>query len=352
MKARMSSLPLLQHCGQAQIISSRGAGSTNSAIGTAFHAVCAGAENAAELVARLSDEAQAELRALIPPQPFLINDEFEPVTLEYKDAFKEVEVGLTARGGFVPKGSELAVVDGTCDLYWLLDLSAFGGKRVVYVADIKKSSYAVPDGAKTLQAIGYAIAIAAKEQADGYATGIWDATEGRWDWTPYVDVWSEEAERNLDRVIGAAKNFGGEFNVGSHCASCHGRSHCPQYLLPPELAETSLAPFTQPGALTHENALEALVFAKRAQDIGKRVEDLVKAYARENGGLVDQERQKVWMPVRCKGKTSLDRRALERDQPEIIERYTVFGADYEQWKWCSAGRTNKAPANDQQGDEP
>jgi hypothetical protein len=349
----MSSLPLLQHCGQAQIVSAKGAGSTNSAIGTAFHAVCAGAENAAELVARLSDEAQAELKALIPPQPVLVGDEFNPITLDYKDAFKEVPVGLNALGVYVEKDSEESILDGTCDLYWK---ALVGDRRVVYVADIKKSSFTIADGARTLQAIGYAVAIASKEEADGYATGIWDATEGRWEWTPYVDVWSEEAEKNLDRVIAAAKNYGGEYSVGTHCSSCYGRAHCPQYLLPPELAETSLAPFTEPGALNHENALEALVFAKRALDIGKRVEDLVKAYAREAGGLYDQARGKVWMPVRTKGKTSLDRRALERDQPQIIERYTIFGADYEQWKWCNPGRADVAvsktlPAN-QQGEEP
>ena len=347
----MSSLPILQHCGQAQIMSARGAGSTNSAIGTAFHAVCAGAENAAELVARLSDEAQAELAALIAPQPVLIADGANGKVLDYKDAQKEVAVGLTQEGSYAPNGSDESILDGTCDLYWVLEV---GTKRIVYVADIKKSSYAAPDGARTLQAIGYAVAICSKEEADGYATGIWDATEGRWEWTPYVDAWSEEAEKNLDRVVAAARNYGGEFNVGTHCSSCYGRSHCPQYLLPCELAETSLAPFTEPGAITHENALEALLVAKRALDTAKRVEDLVKAYARSAGGLQDHARGKVWLPVRTKGKTSLDRRSLERDQPDLIEKYTIFGADYEQWKWCNAERAavpKALPAN-QQGDEP
>lgn len=348
MKARMSSLPLLQHCGQAQIMSARGAGGTNSAIGIAFHAKCSGAENAAELIARLTDEAQAELAQLIPPQPVVAA---EGAMLHYQDARKEVPVGLNAMGAYVEKDSDESILDGTCDLYWTLET---GGKKLVYVADIKKSSFAVPDGARTLQAIGYAIAICSKEEADGYLTGIWDATEGRWEWTPYVDAWSEEAERNLDRVIGAAKNYNGEFVVGPHCSSCYGRAHCPQYLLPPELCESSLAPFTEPGALTHENALEALVLAKRALDLGKRVEDLVKAYARDQGGLRDAQRGKVWTPVRCKGKASLDRRSLERDQPEIIEKYTIFGADYEQWKWVNDARatvTKLAPAN-QQGEEP
>jgi hypothetical protein len=345
----MSSLPVLQHCGQAQIMSAREGGNANTEIGTAFHAVCAGSPNAPELVARLSDEQQGELMALIAPQPvkvgYLEGEGGTELWLTYTQAHKEVPVGLTAEGAYVPKDSPEAILDGTCDLYWVVQLN---GKKVVYVADIKKSSYAAPDGARTLQAIGYAVAIASLEEADGYVTGIWDATEGRWEWTGYVDAWSEEAERNLDRVIAAAKNYGGEYIVGSHCSSCYGRPHCPQYLLPCELAETTLAPFTQPGAITHENALEALVMAKRALDTAKRVEDLVKAYARGEGGLVDAKRGKVWMPVRTRGRASLDRRALERDQPDIIERYTVFGADFEQFKWCNHNPAPPVAENNQQ----
>jgi hypothetical protein len=333
----MSSLPVLQFCGQAQIMSAKGAGNTNTDVGTAYHAKCAGAENAAELAARLSDEQQSELASLIAPIATLANADPAAACLwlEYADAQKEVPVGLTAQGAFCPKDSDEAILDGTCDLYWIVDNRAFGGRRIAYVADLKKSAYAAPDGARTLQAVGYAIAISALEDCDGYVTGIWDATEGVWDWTGYVDGWSEQAEKNLDRVIAAARNYGGEFNVGTHCSSCYGRPHCPQYLLPVELAETSLAPFTHKGGITHENALEALVLAKRAADTAKRVEDLVKAYAREQGGLVDPERQKVWKPIRSRGRASLDRKALERDQPELIEKYTVFGADFESFKWVN-----------------
>jgi hypothetical protein len=328
----MSSLPVLQHCGQAQIVSARGAGNYNTDIGTAFHAVCSGSPDAADLVARLTDEARSELESLKAPTPVSFAGD---INLDYADAHKEISVGLTVQGSFCPKDADEALLGGTCDLYWVVDNRAFGGKRIVFVADIKKSAYAAPDGARTLQAIGYAIAIASREEADGYVTGIWDATEGRWEWSDYVDVWSEQAERNLDRVVAAARNYGGEFNVGSHCSSCYGRPHCPQYLLPPELAETSLAPFTESGAITHANALEALVFAKRAADTAKRVEELVKEYARQQGGLVDPARQKVWKPIRSKGKTSLDRKALERDHPELVEHYTSFGADYEQFRWVN-----------------
>jgi hypothetical protein len=171
--------------------------------------------------------------------------------------------------------------------------------------------------------------------ADYYYCGIWDATDGEWDWSECYDVWSEEHQRNVDRILAAAENYGGEFNLGNHCHGCYGQSRCPQFLLPMDLAETSLEPFTREGGLTNEKALEAFLLAQRVKETAEKVIELTKAYARQVDGLIDFSAGKVYAPVSCKGRASLDKKAIERDHPDIVERYTRFGSKYEQFKWLN-----------------
>src|SRR6185436_7901673 len=251
--ARFSRLPVLQFCGQSQILGEQGAGSRASAIGSAFHAKCAAIHHpehrthATALYERLTTKERELVDALIPPTPIEVNGH----ELTYENATKEHPCEVT-------RVAEVAV-RGTADLFWIHD-------KIAYVADIKRTSFTAPDGPASLQVIGYAIAIAREFFCEGYFPGIWDATCGEWQWGAYVDLWSNEAVVNENAVLAAAANHGGEYNMGGHCSQCYGRQRCPQYLLPLDLADTSLAPFTAPGAITNENALEALMLAKRAAD--------------------------------------------------------------------------------------
>lgn len=338
-KPRMSALPLLQYCGKAQDISATGAGGRSSAIGTAFHALCSKAPDAEQLAARLSDKEREQLAELIPPKPILVGTSFDTsVELTYEEAHKEVRV--LVREDLMPVMSEEdAFLTGTVDLFWV-----FG--KTLYVADIKKTSFAAPDGPASLQVIGYAVALLSILESegleiDGYYTGIWDATEGQWEWSDYVDIWSNEHQLNCDRVLGAARNYGGEFNLGSHCRSCYGRTRCPQYLLPPDVAGEMLEQFKKEGGISPETALPALLAAQRAVDSGEEVIRLLKAYADQSGGIPDPSSGKVYAPITCKGRVTLDRARLESENPELVERYSRTGTSYQQFRWLKPKKDGK-----------
>ena len=113
--------------------------------------------------------------------------------------------------------------------------------------------------------------------------------------------------------------------------------------MPPELAETSLAPFVAPGALTNENALQALITAQRVADTAEEVIRLAKAYARDNGGLLDTERNKIYRGAPRNGRASLDQAALEADHPGLVAGYVKIGAPYEQFGWINGPKAPKAP---------
>lgn len=339
--ARFSRLPVLQYCGQSQLLGEQGAGSRASAIGSAFHAKCAAlhhpehAMEALALYSRLSDDERALVDELIPPTDVEVNGHilaYETATKEHPCALYTAAPEGVAR--MPPRGEQVVAVQGTTDLFWIHE-------DIAYVADIKRTSFTAPDGPASLQVIGYAISVAEEYGCQGYYPGIWDATEGEWLWGAYVDVWSEEAEGNRKRVLAAALNHGGEYNVGTHCSGCYARSKCPQFLLPLDLVGTSLEPFTRIGGITNENAVQALVLAQRAADTAKAVRGMLEQYARDNGGVLDVERNKVWKPCKTKGRASLDRKALETAEPELAQRYMKFGVDFETFKWVNAPKGGK-----------
>lgn len=320
--ARFSSLPVLQYCGQALVLSSQGGGNRATAKGTANHARSAKGAEYTELHARLSPSEQAELAELFLPTTTVCNG----IELDYANATKEAPAQLRAPDG------EL-VCEGTADMYWVV------GDRL-YLADIKNSLHTVNDGPRSLQIVGYAIAICTTLSLNGWTAGVFGATEGEWRWGDYHDAWSLEHEAEYTRAVASARNHGGEYNMGSHCQQCYARQRCPQYLLPPDMAETSLAPFVEPGAITNENATALLLLAQRAADTAKTVRGLLEDHARANGGIEDGA-GKVWKPLPMRGRTSFDSKAFAKDNPGAIERYTKFGADYETFKWVNVPKGSK-----------
>lgn len=330
MTARFSRLPVLQYCGQAQRLGELGAGSRASAIGTAFHAKCSEAPEFEQHYARLTPEERDLVDVLIRPTPITVND----VELSYDTAHKERKVSLVNSSGEV-------VCAGTADLYWLHD-------GILYCADIKRTSFTAPDGPRSLQVIGYAHALCEELGAAGYFPGIWDATEGEWQWGEYVETLTEQYEENHATLVAAAMNAGGEYNVGPHCGQCYARKQCPQYLMPLELAETSLAPFTAPGGITNENAAEALLLAKRAADTADAVIDRIKQHVKDNGAVVHEATGKMWRGKEQRGRAGLDSKALEADHPELVQRYTKFGNPFSVYRWVNIeGKKKSKKAKDE-----
>lgn len=327
-KARMSALPVLQYCGQAQILGESSGAGRMAALGTAFHAVCSSHPDKDALLARLSDRERAEVDELIKPAPFT----WEGIELGYESACRERQIALDVNGLPCEYGSDEAFVQGTADLQFFVDLK---GKRTVIIVDIKKTSFAAPDGPLSLQLLGYAVAFARHFNADGYVTGIWDATSGEYSWSDWFDIWGEAASQHWERIVAAVKNHGGEYSLGTHCQGCYSRGKCPQYLLPLDMAETSLAALTTEDGLDDAKAVEALMLAERTIKTAEAVKERVKMYALENGKIVDEARGKVYRPIRIKGRATLDRKRFEAENPELAMRYTAYGSEYNQFRWVN-----------------
>lgn len=307
---------------------------------TCFHGVCSGDPRATEMMALLSDDELTEMMAWKRPGDV---DLGEGLVLRYADAEKELAVALTATGDYCEPDSPDAITVGHLDFAWVVETRP-NGIRIAYVADIKRSEWTVktgPDG--SLQLHAYGLAYAGKHKCDGYAVGIWSAIEGLWSWSGIVDLESERAMQLALRVTGAARNVGGDYSMGPHCRDCYGRMRCPAWLLPPEMAQTSLAPLVRGGVeLTHDRAAQLLLVYQRYSDAAKQVHASLQEFARRNGGIRDKESGKVWLPVVCQGRESVTVAAVREladklgDEGEPLRQLITKGKPYEQYRWTDA----------------
>lgn len=328
-------------CGLAPEISRlRNASGRKALMGTAFHAVCDGgtrkeavADVAAKL-ARLTPDERAEIAAWKAPtncRP-LGGEMGESVTLTYMTATREQPVGLDVNGCFIEvmkmvDGSGYAfpkdgcLVPATPDMYWVADLSI---GKVVFVGDIKTGEHPITGGALSLQFVAPALALADKYEADWICTGIWWAREGRWEWSEAIAVDSELAVQLWQRIRSAATNPP-QAVTGAHCSDCWQRAHCPEFMLPVSQAETKLAPLTQPGGLTADNAVEAFLVLQAMSKLVEVGKDTVKAFLRENGP-VPAATGKVLTLQKNAGREGADLPLLRADG---LTKYIKQGAPFE-----------------------
>ena len=333
-KARCSMLPVLQFCGQSQYMAARIGGNRNTVIGTAFHAKCSEAPEFQSIWDRLTVKEREDVSDMIRPSSFDVTSESETIELSYDNAIKEFPIGLDENGSYVPYGDHRAVVDGTVDMHWCVDI---GGKKVVYCEDIKKTMNAEPDGPYSLQVTAYSIALCSYYGADGYVRGIWDATNGDHHWSKYVDGLSAQNDELVSTVVSYAQNHGGDFVYGSHFMRCKGLTKCGQWLMPLEVGESTLKRFTEdPTKMNEYDAIESLVIAQRVKETAEEVIDMLKSRAKETGGIKDPAKPgKIWRPVWNKGRASLDRGKLEHDHPTLIQEYTRFGQGFDSFRWTN-----------------
>lgn len=290
MPVRASALNEAELCGLAPDISRRrNASGRKALLGVAWHACCDGGTEtkaSAAALSRLTPDERTEVAAWKPPT---ICSPVPGAKLSYAFATRERPVGLDVNGCYVdvikgidggyacPVGDLL--VPATPDMFWTADLEI---GKVVFVGDIKTGEMPITGGALSLQFVAPALALADKYEADWICTGIWWAREGRWEWSEPVAVDSELAVQLWQRIRSAATNPI-QAVTGPHCNDCWQRAHCPEFMLPVSQAETKLAPLTQPGGLTADNAVEAFTVL---QAMGKLVEigkETMKAWLREHG---------------------------------------------------------------------
>lgn len=281
----------------------------------AFHALCAGEDDADQQIARLTPEERAELRAWKKPGPVQLHN---GITLDYDNAYKECTVALDAQGNATNDESKALSV-GHLDMAWVCQVD---GTLVAYIVDIKRTAFTSPDGPESLQLHAYGMAFAAKHGCTAYVPGLWLLDEGQYQWGRMVDLYSLKAAGMLERVLAAASHDTGEYSTGSHCDRCYGRLHCPAWLLPVSDPESALAPLSEPGGITEDNELSVLLKYKAASDLLKRVKSTLEAYAERRGGIPDGE-GKVWRKVTSEGGERFDAKAFQKEHPELHKKHTV-----------------------------
>jgi hypothetical protein len=320
---RCSLLTITRYCGKAGELSEQYGAGRAAAKSSAFHAICSNAPDKQMLLAKLSDEEKDDIKTWKRPADVDVNGQ----PLDYDSAQKELPIALDAKGNYCdPFGGE-AITAGTLDMAWVRTIE---GRRIAFVADIKKSKFTTLDGPASLQVHAYAWAYAKLMGCDAYVTGIWIAEDGEWLWGEMVELEDWDSLDIWQSIAYAAMNKG-EASTGSHCRGCYGRMHCPEYLLPAALAETSLAVLATT-ELDNARAFEARGLLDRLAAVTKSAEENLKEWAVRNGGIRDGK-GKVWKPVLCKGRTSVKNIDALVEAFPGAEKFVNQGGTYEQFRW-------------------
>lgn len=316
---RMSHLPVAQFCGVAAPLSERYGAGRAAVVSSFFHAVCAGSASAPALRAKLTDEELEEVGAWHKPATVVLYD--GAVTLDYASAEKELEVMLTEDGEHTHVADK-AITIGHLDFAWARD---YEGRRVAFVADIKKSRWTV-SSPNTLQVQAYGWAYAKLIGADAFVPGIWAAEEGEWMWGDWVDLNDFDAIDVWARIKHAALN-NGEANTGPHCRNCYARMHCPEFLFPKDDRLNALVAFSEGIEPTPLQVADAYLAAQAMEDIAKRIKENAKEYARRGGEIVAADGRKLVMSER-QGRAGFDVKALKAEAPELAAKFATRGEPY------------------------
>lgn len=328
---RPSSLDVARYCGLAPRLAAQYGTGRAAVMSTAFHAKCSNAPDLAEKMMALTDDEREEISEWKRPTPCTVLG----VTLDYEHSDKEFGVGLNSELSYPRFGNSATVTEGTLDMAWVGTLPsprAAGCSLIAFVADIKKSRYAV-DGPQTLQNTAYAFAYASLRGCIHFLRGLWIADEGEWIWEREpVEIDSVRGMALGAEVLFAARNDG-PATTGSHCMKCYARLHCPEWLL---AADDSKA-CADPASMSQSEALAELLRAQATEAKAKGMLDNLKAYALVNNGIRDGQ-GKVYLPVRCGGRAVLDKEAVAAalGKPDL-KQFEVKGKPYDTYRWVKEG---------------
>lgn len=314
---RPSSLGVAEFCPRATELNEQSGISRAAIISTAWHAKLAGNDT---LIGELHPEERKEVATYGTPT----DASCQGVTLDYESAEKELHVQVFERDDLLTQG--------TLDFAWVRDV---GGQRWAFVADLKRSTWAIPDGPDCLQLAAYGHAYAALRGCVGYTPGLWSGTDSEWTWGTPVDLTSPDALDLWLRLRRAAKNDhrlktkedDKRFVTGAHCNACYGRQRCPEYaalaVVGGEATEVSI---------DSTSAAEWLLKAKAMTELAERITDNVKVFAERGGVVKDPTTGKVYLPVQCKGKVGLDKEAALAAGVDL-SKFEKRGKPYPQFGW-------------------
>lgn len=327
---RPSSLGVAEFCPRAVELNEQSGISRAAIMSTAWHAKLAGNDT---LIGELHPEERKEVASYGTPTTAIAHGPGDhdggryglpAVELDYESAEKELHVKVWERDDLI--------TEGTLDFAWVRDV---GGQRWAFVADLKRNTWAIPDGPDCLQLAAYGHAYAALRGCVGYTPGLWSGTDSEWTWGQPVDLTSPEAldlwlrlkraAKNDHRLIPEDKPDARRYVTGAHCGACYGRQRCPEwfwevYQDPPE------------EELNEENAARLLLRAKAMAEQAERITDAVKVYAERGGVVKDPATGKRFLPVTCKGRLGLDKEAVEKAGIDL-SKFQKRGKPYQQFDW-------------------
>jgi len=250
------------------------------------------------------------------------------VTLTYATALKEFPGGLDINGCWVdvqrdPGPARYVDVPGllvpfTVDMGWVYDHPR---GKTVFVGDIKTGAHEIASGARNLQFVAPGLALAEREGAKWYRTGIYYAREARWEIGPAVHVGSALAAQDLQRLQRAGTNPPIPV-IGGHCTECFQRAHCDAFNLPVSQAETALAPLTKPGGLeaaTPEQLLQAhllLSSLRKMEEVGSKS---LKAEIARRGRIPLPDGKVLYLREQA-GREYADSAIVKAKLPEAMKR--------------------------------
>ncbi len=321
---RPSSLGVAEFCPRACELSEQSGISRAAVISSAWHAKLAGDDT---LIGELHPDERKEVAIYGTPSPAKVTlDNDTWLGLDYESAEKELHVQVWER--------DVLITEGTLDFAWVREV---GGRKWAFVADLKRNTWAIPDGPDCLQLAAYGHAYANLRGCDGYTPGLWSGTDSEWTWGTPVDLSSPEAldlwlrikraARNDHRLIPDDKPDRKRFVTGSHCGACYGRQRCPEYA---SLVPTDLGP--EDVSIDSTNAAEWLLRAKAMEELAERITANVKVYAERGGVVKDPATGKVYLPVATKGRESLDKEALLKAYPDA-SKFWRRGKPGQQFGW-------------------
>lgn len=320
---RPSSLGVAEFCPRSADLNEQSGISRAAIISTAWHAKLAGNDT---LVGELHPDERKEVATWGTPtdaqvQTWEHGHVVGGITLPYEEAEKELHVQVQERNTLI--------TEGTLDFAWVREVA---GRRWAFVADLKRSTWAIPDGPDCLQLAAYGHAYAALRSCEGYTPGLWSGTDSEWTWGTPVDLTSPEAldlwlrlkraSRNDHRL--KAKADDKRFVTGVHCGACYGRQRCPEY--------QAMAYDFQEVEVTEATAADLLLRAKSMAELSERITENVKVFAERGGVVKDPTTGKVYLPVATKGRESLDKEALLKDYPDAA-KYWRRGKPGQMFGW-------------------
>ncbi len=325
---RPSALGVAEFCPTSVALSEQSGIGRSAVLSTAWHAKLAGNDT---LIGELHPEERKEVGTWGAPSLATVTIHSSPdsadqiaVLLDYESAEKELHVQVLER--------DTVITQGTLDFAWVRELA--DGRKWAFVADLKRSTWGIPDGPDCLQLAAYGHAYAALRSCVGYTPGLWSGTDSEWTWGTPVDLTSPDALDLWLRIKQSSRNDARNLTgdkaravTGEHCRHCWGRMRCPEWS-----ALATLDGMDRPVDIVESSAAQWLLTAQAMEELAERIRGQVKVFAERGGVVKDAATGKVFLPTVTKGRESLDKEALLKAYPDA-KKYWKSGRPGQMFTW-------------------